>query len=80
MKESVARNFPKPPLLPVIVSAKNGDSSSIDLLQKHYRGYVCNLSVRYSHKKHNSNWIIDDDLKSRLESKLMEKVFVFRIS
>lgn len=65
---------------PVIVSASQGDIVAMDIVLKHYEPYIARLSMRTVYDEYgNPHTRVDEDMRRRLESKLMEKVLTFDI-
>ncbi|MBQ8836851.1 MAG: helix-turn-helix domain-containing protein [Clostridia bacterium] len=72
----------KSDLLPfeVIYAASNGDVEAIYAVLKYYEGYITSLSTRRVYDEEGNGYtIIDDDLKRRLETKLITKILQFKI-
>ena len=68
-------------LLPyaVIQKAIGGNVEAINAVMKHYAGYIAKLSMReYFDEYGNVRMCIDDELRCRLETKLITKILVFR--
>lgn len=66
---------------PVIVSAAGGDADAINLVLKHYAGYIAVLSMRTLYDENgNPHLCIDDELRRRLETKLITNITKFRIA
>lgn len=66
---------------PVIVSAAGGDADAINLVLKHYAGYITVLSMRTLYDENgNPHLCIDDELRRRLETKLITNITKFRIA
>ncbi|EPY6432429.1 helix-turn-helix domain-containing protein [Clostridium sporogenes] len=66
---------------PVIVSASQGDIVAMGIELTHYEPYIARLSLKtvvddygYPHT------CVDEDMRSRLESKLIEKVPDFKVA
>lgn len=77
-KENRQRN-----LLPfeVIRAASSGNVGAIQVVLKHYEGYIAKLATRkffdeYGH----SYYCVDEALRKRLETKLITKVLDFKIA
>ena len=72
---------PKARLLPyaVIQKASGGDVDAINAVLKHYAGYIAKLSMRELHDEYgNPRFYIDEELRRRLETKLITKILTFR--
>ena len=65
---------------PVIVSAAGGDTYAINIVLKHYAGYISALSVRTLYDDNGEPHLcVDDDLRRRLETKLITSITKFRL-
>lgn len=66
---------------PVIAAASNGDVDAINAVLKHYEGYIVSLSIREVYDEVGKEYtIVDDDLRRRLETKLITKILEFKIA
>lgn len=66
---------------PVIVSAAGGDANAINYVLKYYAGYIAVLSMRTLYDENgNPHLCIDDELRRRLETKLITNITKFRIA
>lgn len=66
---------------PVIVSAANGDSDAINFVLRHYAGYIAALSMRTLYDKNaNPHLCVDEELRRRLETKLITNLTKFKIA
>ncbi len=66
---------------PVIVSAADGDVDAINYVLKHYAGYIAVLSMQTLYDEYgNPHLCIDDELRRRLETKLITSITKFRIA
>ena len=66
---------------PVIVSASYGDVLAMDMVLKHYEPYIARLSMRTSYDEYgNPHTCVDEEMRSRLESKLIEKILDFKVA
>lgn len=55
----------------IIEKAINEDIEAIDYILAHYRNYIIRLSTRVARDENNNEYMyVDDDMRSRLESKL----------
>ncbi|WP_440896992.1 helix-turn-helix domain-containing protein [Amphibacillus sp. Q70] len=64
---------------PVIVLASNGDVDAINVVLKHYEGYIAALSMRtFYDEGGNPHLCVDDVLRRRLETKLITKILTFK--
>ena len=60
---------------PVIVSASQGDILAMNVVLCHYEPYIARLSMRTSINEYgNPHTSVDEDMRSRLEAKLIEQV------
>lgn len=67
--------------LSVIQAASNGDVEAMNVVVKHYEGYIRKLSVRRLYNEEGQvHYCVDETLKERLEMKLIEKVLSFKIA
>ena len=66
---------------PIIVSATNGDADAINYVLKHYAGYIAALSMRTLYDEYgNPHLCVDEELRRRLETKLISNITKFRIA
>ena len=68
-------------LLPyaVIQNATGGNVEAINAVLDHYAGYIAKLSMRELFDEFgNPRWCIDEELRRRLETKLITKILTFR--
>lgn len=64
---------------PVILAATKGDPDAMKLVLQHYRGYIAHLSMqKIRDESGNTYWGIDEDLRERLQVKLMRAVLNFK--
>ncbi len=71
---------PKARLLPypVIAAASKGNADAIATVLKHYEGYITALSTRRLFDEYGNPVVcVDDDIRRRLEAKLITKVLEF---
>ena len=55
--------------------AINEDIEAIDYILAHYRNYIIRLSTRVARDENNNEYMyVDDDMRSRLESKLIYSI------
>ena len=69
-------------LLPfsVIVAATSGEKEAINIVLKHYEGYIVTLATREYYDEYGvSHSYVDDVLRCRLETKLIMKTLEFKI-
>lgn len=70
-------------LLPfdIIAAASNGDVEAINAVLKHYEGYIASLSIRRVYDDDgNSYTIVDEEIRRRLETKLITKILEFKVA
>lgn len=70
-------------LLPfhIIAAASNGDVDAINAVLKHYEGYIASLSLRRVYDEDgNSYTIVDEEIRRRLETKLITKILEFKVA
>ena len=68
-------------LLPfsVIHAASQGDEAAICCILKHYEGYIAKLSTRTMYDEAgNPHLCVDEELRRRLETKLITKILTFK--
>ena len=68
-------------LLPfcVIVAASSGEVEAMNIVLKHYEGYILTLSTREYRDKYGQRHVyVDETLRQRLERKLIIKTLEFR--
>ena len=64
---------------PVIVLAAGGDVDAINAVLKHYEGYIAVLATRQLYDGNgNPHLCVDEELRRRLETKLITKILTFR--
>ena len=65
---------------PVIIAANKGDPEAMQIVVQHYESYIAYLSMRkLCDERGNSYWGVDEDIRDRLRSKLMQAVLTFRL-
>ena len=65
---------------PVIIAANKGDPEAMQIVVQHYESYIAYLSMRkLCDERGNSYWGVDEDIRDRLRSKLMQAVLTFTI-
>lgn len=63
---------------PVIVAAVSGNVDAINIILKHYEGYIAKLSTRITYDEANiPHLCVDEELRRRLETKLITKILTF---
>lgn len=66
---------------PIIISASYGDVVAMDIVLSHYEPYIARLSMRTSYDEYgNPHTCVDEDMRSRLEAKLIEKILDFKVA
>ncbi len=66
---------------PVIAAATNGDVDAINAVLKHYEKYIASLSVKRVYDEKGKGFlIVDEELRRRLETKLITKILAFKIA
>ena len=66
---------------PVIATASNGDVDAINAVLKHYEGYIASLSLRRVYDEDGNGYtIVDEELRRRLETKLIVKILSFEVA
>ena len=64
---------------PVILAATKGDPEAMSIVMQHYQSYIAHLSIRkIRDERGNTYYGVDEDLRERLQSKLMRAVLSFR--
>lgn len=64
----------------VIVNAKKGDTEAIAYILNHYGPYIAKLSKRDPYfERSNAQIIWDEEIRERLETKLITLIFKFEI-
>jgi len=59
----------------IIEKAINEAIEAIDYILAHYRNYIIRLSTRVARDENNNEYMyVDDDMRSRLESKLIYSI------
>lgn len=64
---------------PVILAATKGDPEAMSIVMQHYQSYIAHLSIRkIRDERGNTYYGVDEDLRERLQSKLMRAVLSLR--
>ena len=64
---------------PVILAATKGDPDAMKVVLQHYQSYIAHLSMtKIRDESGNIYWGIDEDLRERLQAKLMRAVLSFK--
>ena len=65
---------------PIIVAATKGEPEAMKTIIQHYGSYISSLSMRkLRDERGNTYWGIDEDMRDRLHSKLMQSILAFKI-
>ena len=65
---------------PVISAAVKGNAAAINAVLKHYEGYIAKLSMRQcTDENGNARMLVDEELRRRIETKLITKILLFRV-
>lgn len=65
---------------PVIAAATKGDPEAMKIVMQHYGSYISYLSTNKLHdERGNTYWGVDEDLRERLQAKLMRAVLSFNV-
>lgn len=66
---------------PVIVAAVNGNVDAINAVLKRYEGYIAQLSTRKLYDEDGNSYIVvDEEMRRRLETKLITKILKFKVA
>lgn len=66
---------------PVIRMAADGNVDAINAVLKHYEGYIAALATKRLYDENgNPHLYVDEDLKRRLETKLITKILTFKVA
>ena len=79
----MTHNNVKARLLPfsVIQKAAGGDVEAINAVLKHYEGYIARLSLHELYDEYgNPHLCVEEELRRRLETKLITKILTFRVN
>ena len=64
---------------PVIVAATKGDPDAMKMVLRHFSGYIASLSMRkLCDERGNVYFGVDEDIRERLQAKLMMAVLTFK--
>lgn len=65
---------------PIIVAAIQGEPEAMKVITQHYGSYIASLTMRkLRDERGNIYWGIDEDMRDRLHSKLMQSILIFKI-
>jgi len=79
----MAKNERYSKLLPyhIIVAAASGDVTAINMVLKHYEGYIAVLATRRLYDESgNLHYCVDETLRRRLETRLITKILEFKVA
>ena len=66
---------------PVIAAAVRGEPDAVNMVVRHYSGYIAAMSVRKSYdQKGNLCFVVDEDVRRRLETKLTIAILGFDLN
>ena len=64
---------------PIIVAATKGDPEAMKAVVQHFSGYIASLSMRKLYdERGNAYYGVDEDIRERLQAKLMSTVLRFK--
>ena len=64
---------------PVILAATKGDPDAMKIVMQHYQSYIAHLSMKkIRDESGNTYYGVDEDLRERLQAKLMRAVLSFK--
>lgn len=64
---------------PIILAATKGDPEAMKLVVRHFSGYIASLSMRKLYdERGNAYYGVDEDIRERLQAKLMRTVLRFK--
>lgn len=75
-------DYPKKALVPypAIVAATEGDPESMNIVLQHFSGYITRLSMRKLYDERGNVYFgVDEDIRQRLQAKLMRSVLSFEV-
>lgn len=66
---------------PVIRMAADGNVDAVNAVLKHYEAYLAALSTKQLYDEYgNPHFCIDEELRRRLETKLITKILTFKVA
>lgn len=66
---------------PIIIAASKGDVEAINQVLKHYEGYIISLSTRTLYDEYgNPHICVDENIRRRLQTKLIAAILKFEIA
>lgn len=64
---------------PIIVAATKGNPEAMKVVVQHFSGYIASLSMRKLYdERGNAYYGVDEDIRERLQAKLMSTVLRFK--
>ena len=64
---------------PIILAATKGDPEAMKLVVQHFSGYIASLSMRKLYdERGNAYYGVDEDIRERLQAKLMRTVLRYK--
>lgn len=64
---------------PIILAVTKGDPEAMKLVVQHFSGYIASLSMRKLYdERGNAYYGVDEDIRERLQAKLMRTVLRFK--
>ena len=64
---------------PIILAATKGDPEAMKVVVQHFSGYIASLSMRKLYdERGNAYYGVDEDIRERLQAKLMRTVLRFK--
>ena len=64
---------------PIILAATKGEPDAMKVVIQHFRGYITTLSMRKLYdERGNAYYGVDEDIRERLQAKLMRAVLTFK--
>lgn len=65
---------------PIILAATKGDPEAMKVVMQHFSGYIASLSMRKLYdERGNAYYGVDEDIRERLQAKLMRTVLRFKV-
>ena len=65
---------------PIIAAAINGNVDAINVVVKHYAGYITALSTRHLYDENGMPVLfVDEEMRRRLETKLITRILSFKL-
>ena len=64
---------------PVILAATQGDPDAMKMVLQHFSGYIARLSMRKLYDERGNVYFgVDEDIRQRLQARLMRAILTFR--